>query len=706
MYDQYITINKKFKSSVNLQYDLGNVDKLLQYVPTTDLCDVIKSYAKSILFGDTYRSTLLAGPYGKGKSYIMLVITYLLSKRENREVFEALLRKISAIDVELADYIKVIDKENISLLPVIINNNDSDDINQNFMLALRNALKNEGLENIIPDSVFSECLKQIDIWANSVDLNLLALCEEKYKINIISLKNGLKDFRVIVRINDRKISDDVFYNLRRIYAAQDLLEGKSVLSETAKEALKISIDDIASELNDYLKDYHVSSICLNKTDFSIHSLRDVAYNALVRSFPNTIVFNNEQVNKNVLSSVTTKARNNVIDNILGITDIVYGPNSAEGTILASFDESVQRYGALITDLQKMIIDSKKKLCVAKVVNYLSDTPFGMRKGVIPLFIAKTVSMLNIFDRNAVQTVLLYNNTMQIKMDATNLTKVMNSPLHYYFSFKKVNKDRIHFIEAIAKTFEVRITRNFNEDAESVVKGIRSYVSNLEPVIVKSSLRDNLLSLSENEIKFKDLFLRHDLSTFDILCDELNCFGGSSAEILGNIVFIKNEYKEKVARLYHDSILKLKQTLSGLQDESIRTNYTKWKNDNPHVENIIFDDGNKKIFNAFESSQYNDYEVIDKLSFAVLNCTLNDWNCRKQEQFFRAIQEFIGVVHNTQAGDVITKNDIDISLEVESLSRLGMTLYTNLQAVLDEYGSSISNSEKANIVRKLLKDIIK
>ena len=467
--------------------------------------------------------------------------------------------------------------------------------------------------------------------------------------NILNQDNSEDAYRVVVRFNNKKIGDDVFYNLRRIYAAKELLEGKSVLSETAKEALKISIEDISSELNDYLKEYHINSICLNKTDFSIHSLRDVTYKALVRSFPNTIVFNNEQVNKNILSSVTTKARNNVIDNILGITDIVYGPSSAEGTILASFDESVQRSKALIAVLQKMIIDSKKKFCVAEIVNYLSEAPFGMRKGVIPLFIAKTVSMLNIFDRNAVQTVLLYNNTMQIKMDATNLTKVMNSPLQYYFSFKKVNKDRIHFIEAIANTFDVRITRNFNEDAESVVKGIRSYVSNLEPVIVKSSLHDNLLALSDSEIKFKDLFLRHDLSTFDILCDELNCFGGNGAEILGNIVFIKNEYKEKVSKLYDESIFKLKQMLSGLQDESIRTNYTKWKNDNPQVEDIIFDDGSKKIFNALESSQYNDYEVIDKLSFAVLNCTLNDWNCRKQEQFFRVIQEFISIVHNTQNG---------------------------------------------------------
>ena len=1144
MYDHYIKINKKFKSSVNLQYDLGNTDKLLQYIPTTDLCDVIKSYAKSVLFGDTGRSTLLAGPYGKGKSYLMLVITYLFSKREDRVAFEALLEKISSVDAELADYLRAIDDRSIALLPVIINNNDSDDINQNFMLALRNSLKNVGIENIIPNSVFSECLKQIEIWENSADLNLLTLCEEKYKVNLTSLKNGLKDFskeayekfsslfecinhgykfnalvgndisniyqsvtnsiqshgykglfvifdefgvflenktsdfavklnkiqafaercnsssneapmyfccithkdislyqndktfsddfekisgrfkqirfdrtldenyqilcnaiekskgykalvnrmradyqclynvisgsgifssddqlnhvtnfgfpfnpialyvliqvsekiaqnertlftfisdsdlysfryfiannehgllnvdyiydyfqgliknnpeykslyfkvdslskidlkkehhdifkcialmkiinddikysatianiaislgkdeqsireaieelisanilkrsvanntidfdvladnelskliesvitskisyesesellsrfdtdryvvsnkynfefsmtrffytvylnsselkhlksfnillkeskadgiiinlinndastvediidvlnndesheafRVIVRLNPKKISEDVLYKLRRIYASVALLEGKNNLSEPAKEALRISIDDISSELNEYLKDYHLHSVCLNKTDFSTRSLKEIAYKALVRSFPSTIIFNNEQVNKNTLSAVTTKARNNVIDNILCITNNEYSPTSAEGTILASFEESIKSCGEMIVNLQKLIIDSKKRLCAAELVNYLSEYPFGMRKGVIPLFIAKVVSMLNVFDRNDVQTVLLYNNTKQIKMDASNLTKVMNSPIQYFISFKKVNKDRIHFIESLANSFGVHITHNFNEDAESVVKALRSYASNLEPVIVKSSPQDNILNLSSDEIKFKDLFLRHDLSTFDILCDELNCFGNNSAEILGNLLLIKNAYKEKVARLYEASINKLKQELSNLTEESVKTNYVKWKNDNPNVLNIIFDNENKKIFNAFESAQYNDFEVIDKLSFAILNCTLNDWNCKKQEQFFKAIQEFISFVHNWQGQQTLTKEDIDISSEVATLSRLGMTLYTNLQEMLDEYGSSLTNSEKANILRKLLKDII-
>ena len=1143
MYDQYIKINKKFKSSVNLQYDLWSTEKLLQYVPTTDLCDVIKSYAKSILFGGTNRSTILAGPYGKGKSYLMLVITYLFSKRTDREVFELLLEKISAVDSELAEYIRIIDKRKIALLPVIIDNNESDDINQNFMLALRYSLKAEGMENIIPDSAFSECLKQIEIWENSTDINLLVLCEEKYKIDLSTLKNGLQDFnkaayekflrlfecvnhgykfnaligndiskiyqsvansihnfgytglfvifdefgvflenktpdfavklnkiqafaekcnssspesmmcfccithkdislyqsdktyfddfekisgrfsrvrfdrsldenyqilcdaiektngyttlvkenkethkrlygliknsgiyssdrqldyvinfgfpfnpialyvlnqvsekiaqnertlftfisdsdlysfryfitnnesvllnvdyifnyfqgliknnsefktlyfkveslskidlkkdhhdifkcialmkiisddikysatitniaisldrdereieevieelisanilkksvtdntidfdvladndlnqlleniitskisyetesellskfdtdryivsnkynfefsmtrffytvylsgmefkqlksfslllkeskadgiiinlvnndesnideiievlnrqeseeiyRVIVRLNEQQINNEVVYKLRRLCACKTLLEDKS-LSETIKEALKVSIEDITGEINNYLKDYHLNSICLNKADFSVRSLKSVTYNSLVRSFPNTIVFNNEQVNKTVLSSVTTKARNNVIDCILGITENNFGLTSAEGTIMASFNESLKRHEDIIFYLQRMIIDCTGRLCVDNLVNYLLNNPFGMRKGIIPLFIAKTVSMLNVFKRNDIQTVLLYNDSIQIKMDAANLTKVMNNPSKYFLSFKKVNKDRIHFIESLANMFNVNITHNFNEDAESVIKGLRSYVSNLEPVIVKSSSNDNLLDLNINEISFKDLFLRHDLSAFDILCDELNNFGNSSAEILGNILLIKNAYKEKVEKLYDTSIMRLKQVLSDLLDESLKTNYFKWKNDNPNVNNIIFDDANKKIFNAFEVSQYNDYEVVDKLSFAVLNCTLNDWNSKKQDQFFNAIQGFVDFVYNNREQGALSKDNIQIPLEVATVSKLGMTLYSNLQEVLDEYGTSITNSEKVNILKILLKDII-
>ena len=133
MYDSVMSVNKKFKSSVNLQYDLYNEDKILQYVPTTDLCDVISYYIDSVI-DNGKKSTFLAGPYGKGKSYLMLMITYLLSKRDNKELLKKVVNKISKINKELAKKIEYLEKQKISLLPVIISNNNSDNLNHNFSI--------------------------------------------------------------------------------------------------------------------------------------------------------------------------------------------------------------------------------------------------------------------------------------------------------------------------------------------------------------------------------------------------------------------------------------------------------------------------------------------------------------------------------------------------------------------------------------------
>ncbi|MDD5985849.1 MAG: hypothetical protein PUC22_09920, partial [Turicibacter sp.] len=100
MYDQYVEINEKFKASVNLEFDLLNEDKIEQYIPTTDLCDVIKKYINAVLGNPNFKATTLSGPYGKGKSYLLLMILYLLSRRTNRKLFERVCNKIRVIDQE------------------------------------------------------------------------------------------------------------------------------------------------------------------------------------------------------------------------------------------------------------------------------------------------------------------------------------------------------------------------------------------------------------------------------------------------------------------------------------------------------------------------------------------------------------------------------------------------------------------------------
>ena len=195
MYDSVMSVNKKFKSSVNLQYDLYNEDKILQYVPTTDLCDVISYYIDSVI-DNGKKSTFLAGPYGKGKSYLMLMITYLLSKRENKELLKKVVNKISKINKDLSKKIEYLEKNKISLLPVIISNNNSDNLNHNFLLSLRNALMDHGIENIIPSSAYSEAIEIVNEWEkqNSASFDIFKECKTSLDIDFAKLKSGLLKF--------------------------------------------------------------------------------------------------------------------------------------------------------------------------------------------------------------------------------------------------------------------------------------------------------------------------------------------------------------------------------------------------------------------------------------------------------------------------------------------------------------------------------
>ena len=192
IYSDLITVNKNFQSSINLELDLGKESKVAEYIPTTDICDVIKKYIKSFLGYTRDNATALIGPYGKGKSFLLLVLSYLVGKNKNTESWMRLVSKIGKVDPELYDMLFELKEKDISLLPVLINSN-YDNLTQSFRLALNDALKRENLSDIIPDSVFDVCLKLIKKWSINEETKdeIYEKCLQKNKINIKELKKGL-----------------------------------------------------------------------------------------------------------------------------------------------------------------------------------------------------------------------------------------------------------------------------------------------------------------------------------------------------------------------------------------------------------------------------------------------------------------------------------------------------------------------------------
>ena len=48
-YRDIIGVNENFQYSVNLQFDINNIEKIKEYIPTKDGCELLKSYLNSIM---------------------------------------------------------------------------------------------------------------------------------------------------------------------------------------------------------------------------------------------------------------------------------------------------------------------------------------------------------------------------------------------------------------------------------------------------------------------------------------------------------------------------------------------------------------------------------------------------------------------------------------------------------------------------------
>ena len=176
-YTDYVSTNQGFQTSVNLELDLNDKDKIKGYIPTEQSVKSLGTFLQSFYYEkDTQnRACVLIGPYGRGKSHLLLVLTALTSMdvfgandysvAQAKKMQRELCQKIGAVDHEIGELAKTIVDSGIRPLPIVINSNTRD-ISQSFMVALNNSLVAAGLENLLPTTYFDSALDVIEKWEN------------------------------------------------------------------------------------------------------------------------------------------------------------------------------------------------------------------------------------------------------------------------------------------------------------------------------------------------------------------------------------------------------------------------------------------------------------------------------------------------------------------------------------------------------------
>ena len=165
--NEIIKFNNSFKTAINLYLSLNKKEKVLNYIPTKSSVLFLDNYLQSVI-KDKEQATLLVGPYGKGKSHLLLVLLAILSlKRDNKnkKTIDSLVKKLESVE-EIGEQVAndVMQLWNSKpMLPIIINDTNGD-LNQAFLSALNDALKRANLTDIAPDTYYSIALDRIADW--------------------------------------------------------------------------------------------------------------------------------------------------------------------------------------------------------------------------------------------------------------------------------------------------------------------------------------------------------------------------------------------------------------------------------------------------------------------------------------------------------------------------------------------------------------
>ncbi len=285
--EKYIHIDKRYQNSINLKLDAGKNEFIEGYIPTQASLGILSRYLRDIYGEGKEKSTLLVGPYGKGKSHLLLVLLRLLQEMDSEETI-SLIRRCKQIDEKFGDELQTYRNRPIRLLPVIVSFG-RESLESSYRKALIRALHMFGMDELVPDSYYSVALDTIENWRENYPDTYHKfyekLGENRAKDVLIGLKKGdsqsLDTFREIypqltsgsvfeplVETDVPKMYQEISLILQREYGYQGLIIvfdefSKFMEGETREQVSKdMALVQEMCELAQNSKENQIYHICV------------------------------------------------------------------------------------------------------------------------------------------------------------------------------------------------------------------------------------------------------------------------------------------------------------------------------------------------------------------------------------------------------------------------------------------------------------
>ena len=437
--------------------------------------------------------------------------------------------------------------------------------------------------------------------------------------------------------------------------------------------------------------------------------------------------NNEMINKRKISSIIKRARNDIINHILKDYNSNFDSsgNSASSTIYrililnkgleGKTKSNDKKLNDCLNEIEKYILESEeKKNSFKKLYNRLEKQPYGIRRGIIPIY------LVIVFNKYIDKSVIYFDNT-ELSIDLEIINKINKRPELYSLYVDKGTREKEKYLENIIRLFGKNNIdkiegknryKNIIDLMQSYVRGLPKYSRNTK-VYYKNNSKNKI---DRKFIRLKDKLLSFDINNYEFLFQELpkGIFKNKSYnEIIKELEdFIKlydnliRDIKEKVIELLESTIL---DDLKGSFGSKIK----EWgeKND----EALIYSTKDSLAIKLYkytrEIENYNEYLIIDRIAKIISGYRIEDWSDNTIDNFINKINEIQDKIKKSSNKEVNLEGNVEImfndkklvipDLPIEGISR---DLYQELEIIFDEFSYSIDDLEMKNVLVKILKKL--
>ena len=534
-----------------------------------------------------------------------------------------------------------------------------------------------------------------------------------------------------------------------VYALREKSHGDSAL----EDEYQVVIDDLSEVLYGFIADYiraerNASSYVYCGEDACIgrkSELSEKLSKICESIYSRTPIIKNEAINKNSPTTVMENARDKVVSALLR-NDLEYnlgltgtGPDvfimrsvlintglliNEKNDVRLNFDfqkkDDVAVVKPIIDALQWFVNNAaeKKKVSFATLYRKLmsSSGKIGMRKGVIPIFIAA-------FLHSHKKSISIHNENGSVEISAQTLNQINKNPDLYTLTYISWDATKEKYIHDMKTLFSQWLTPYEMKSIEidGLTSAMNRWYFDLPKYTKEIYSKANLKKTNQTFVDFLDLFTQN-ASSEEIIFERMPMVFTGKPSCGKNVCTKLSDAKNGI----DNSIIRLKQSLLDITKNVFANQQAKkalvpslcreWtKRLDKNVSDNVFDDGiTDRMLNLFYQNLADEGKFIESLAEILTGLRIVDWNYNTIDSFKVKLKECKNSAENYRDSDKRSQdNSYRLSFTDEkgrestkTFSKVDLTprsrlLFNKMEDALNTMGQALTAAEKRQVVVNIL-----